>query len=404
MLERQARDTNKKVSKDHDICSPSSLETGFMNLQEESIIKVLTIGQTPPPFHGQSVSINRIIHGRYKRLKIFHVRLFFSRNIDEIGRFSFYKIYHLVTVILSIIYMRFRYNIHILHYPPAGGGNPAAIYRDMIILIATRRLFRQTIFFFHAGGISEAYQKLPRWLKYLFRLAYFSPDLAIALSSLNPPDSELLEAKKNIILGYGIEDVYPLFQKEKNEREKIPILLYTGIINESKGIMLLLEACRILRSSGRKFKLEIMGDFASSGFRNTAMSFIKVNSLEDQVNFNGVLVNDEKWKKYAAADIFCFPSFYENETFGLVIIEAMQFELPVISTHWRGIPSIVKDGHSGFLVPVKDSIALAEKITLLIDNPELRALMGRCGRQIYLDNFTAERFWNDLEEAFLSIK
>jgi glycosyltransferase involved in cell wall biosynthesis len=81
----------------------------------------------------------------------------------------------------------------------------------------------------------------------------------------------------------------------------------------------------------------------------------------------------------------------------------MQFEIPVVATRWRGIPSIVEDGKSGFLVPIKDSQALADKIALLLQDPALCEKMGKRGREIYLERFTLERFWRNIEEAFMSV-
>jgi len=88
---------------------------------------------------------------------------------------------------------------------------------------------------------------------------------------------------------------------------------------------------------------------------------------------------------------------------GRVILEAMHCELPIVATRWRGIPSMIEDGKSGFLVPINDSQELAEKIAILLKNPKKGQLMGKQGRQIYLEKFTAEKFWHNMEKAFISI-
>ena len=75
---------------------------------------------------------------------------------------------------------------------------------------------------------------------------------------------------------------------------------------------------------------------------------------------------------YSHTDIFCFPTFYENEGMPLVILEAMMMELPIISTKWRGIPNVIDDNENGLLVPIKDSQKLSEAIERLIKSKELR--------------------------------
>jgi glycosyltransferase involved in cell wall biosynthesis len=82
----------------------------------------------------------------------------------------------------------------------------------------------------------------------------------------------------------------------------------------------------------------------------------------------------------------------------LVLLEAMQHSLPVVSTFEGAIPDVVEDGVTGFLVLQRDAIALAEKIELLIKNPELRTSMGIAGRKRYENNFTISIFENRLKE------
>jgi glycosyltransferase involved in cell wall biosynthesis len=326
----------------------------------------------------------------------------FSREIDEVGRIKIRKIWHLLSVIIRIFYIRLRHKAQILYYPPAG---PELIpmVRDMAILLLTRWLFKKTVFFFHAGGISELYRRLPGWLCFLFRRAYFGADLAIRPSELNPADGERLKAINNIVLPHGVPDYYPRFRKSRSAKINTPTLLFVGALAETKGILVLLDTCRILRDSGQKFKARFVGHFESQAFRNSANLTIARYGLHECVEFAGVLTGEKKWLAYSEADIFCFPSFYENESFGLVLLEAMQFELPVVATHWRGIPSVVEDCKSGFLVPIKNSRVFSEKVAILLRDAELRKRMGCRGREIYLERFTILKFRKGLESAFLSI-
>lgn len=87
-----------------------------------------------------------------------------------------------------------------------------------------------------------------------------------------------------------------------------------------------------------------------------------------------------------------FPTFYHNECFSLVLLEAMEHGLPCISTTEGGIPGIVDDGKTGFLVPKHDVAVLADKILLLLSNPDLRCKMGKAGREKFKKEFTLEVF------------
>jgi glycosyltransferase involved in cell wall biosynthesis len=116
-----------------------------------------------------------------------------------------------------------------------------------------------------------------------------------------------------------------------------------------------------------------------------------------------VKTGEEKFECFAQADIFCFPTFFEAESFGLVALEAMQFELPVVATNWRGVPSVVEDNKSGFLVPPRDPGALAAKLEAFLVDPALRMKMGQKGRRNFLEKFTTKRFNEDLQQALISV-
>jgi glycosyltransferase involved in cell wall biosynthesis len=361
--------------------------------------KIVFVGQTPPPYHGQAIMIDKILAAQYKEVQLLHVRMSFSKEIDEIGGISIFKIFHLLHVIFRIYFFRFFNNARVLYYPPAGP-DQVPILRDIVILLSTRWLFQRTIFHFHAGGVSE---RLPRswFFSFFYKLAYYKADCAILLSELNPRDGENLKAKHEIIVPYGIEDNYSIGTYEKVETLKVKIL-FVGAIKESKGVLVLMDACKQLKGKGLDFSVEIMGKFESKEFEKHVTEVVKVSDLERNVSFLGVQSGSPKFSSFNGADIFCFPTFYESETFGVVLLEAMQFSLPVVSTFWRGIPSIVNDGESGFLVKPQDAKELAERLEVLILNPSVRQRMGNAGRKIYLKKFTLSEFQKRMENIFVN--
>jgi glycosyltransferase involved in cell wall biosynthesis len=97
--------------------------------------------------------------------------------------------------------------------------------------------------------------------------------------------------------------------------------------------------------------------------------------------------------------VFCYPTHFGAESFGIVVVEAMQFSLPVVATRWRGVPSVVEDGASGILVPVCDPARFGDALGALIMDPELRRRMGSRGRELYLERFTEQRYRRDMEVA-----
>jgi glycosyltransferase involved in cell wall biosynthesis len=111
------------------------------------------------------------------------------------------------------------------------------------------------------------------------------------------------------------------------------------------------------------------------------------------------VTGNAKWQLYREADIFCFPTHYSAEGFPVVLLEAMMFELPVVSTKWRGIPEIVDEGETGLLVAPGDIEDLAAGLKKLLENLELRLSMGEKARKRYLAHFTAERYQQNMESV-----
>ncbi len=344
--------------------------------------------------------IENLVNANFDNIIIYHIRFAFSDEMDKIGNFSINKLFHAIKIVMMVILHRFKYNIENIYYPPSGP-NKLPMFRDFIVLLSTRWLFKKTIFHFHASGISEIYNNLPYYIKPLYRLAYFNPDLSIMQSKLNPNDGQFLNSKKNIFLPHGIKDNSINFAKFSEN--KIPHILYIGVIKETKGIDYLIDACKILANKMIKFKLILVGKFDSKQYEKHIIDKICKYNLESYIIIKGVLIGEEKYKIYLQSDLLCFPTFFESESFGLVLLEAMQFSLPIVTTNWRAIPDIISDGEEGFLVPIKNSLQLANKLEVLVNEKTVRKIFGERARQKYLNFYTWESYKLNFEKIILSV-
>lgn len=345
--------------------------------------------------------IESMLKADFSKIKLFHARMGFSSDMDEIGKFKLAKLSKLVVLIGKIYYYRVRYRVRCLYYPPAPP-NRVPVWRDIIILNATRWLFKSVIFHFHAAGVSEIYPQFRGIAKKLYERAYFYPRVCIRLSELNPEDGKAFKTLREYIVPNGLEDHGKSYLKDSPVPENtIPILLYVGLLCESKGTLVLLQSIHLLMQKGHPFTLQLVGKFESEEFRQKVYQLINRLGLGEHVNYLGVQTGDAKYRIFAHADIFCYPTHFEAETFGLVALEAMQFGLPVVATRWRGVPSVVHDQVSGFLVPPQDAEAFGEKLAILLENKSQRKTFGHMGRKIYCDKFTAQKFHQQLEMALM---
>jgi glycosyltransferase involved in cell wall biosynthesis len=190
----------------------------------------------------------------------------------------------------------------------------------------------------------------------------------------------------------GIPDIKhkPENRVKEENAQAVEILFLSNLI-ESKGVFVLLEACSILKQKNLVFHCTCVGGVGDVN----ALQFqekVKKLGLRDHASYAGRKYGQEKEEAFSKADIFAFPTFYHNECFPLVLLEAMQHRLPTISTFEGGIRSIVDDGKTGFLIPQKNAHSVAEKLEILIQNPAMRQQMGAAGRKKYEQEFTLNKF------------
>lgn len=149
------------------------------------------------------------------------------------------------------------------------------------------------------------------------------------------------------------------------------ILFITPIFFKRKGVWEILEAVPQVTQSHKNVRFVFIG---ADQEESTMRSYCVQKGLQSYVEFPGRRFGQAIIDAYHNADIFLLPSYQEG--FPLTILEAMAAGLPVISTPVGAIPEVIENGVNGFLIPPRDSQALAEKINLLIEHRELREKMA----------------------------
>ncbi len=148
-------------------------------------------------------------------------------------------------------------------------------------------------------------------------------------------------------------------------------LIFLAQITREKGAMTLLEALRLLPP-----ELGACGDFYGPIFAEDRDEFLWRLRDTPGARYCGVVEFAQSVSLIAGYDALVLPTYFDGEGHPGVIIEAMQAGVPVISTWHRAIPELITDGDNGFLVPVLDSRALADRIGRLATDRVLREKMG----------------------------
>jgi glycosyltransferase involved in cell wall biosynthesis len=365
-------------------------------------LRILVVGQTPPPFCGQTVMIKLLLDGFYRDIELIHVRMHFSKKLGSTGRFKLVKVLELLRVIADIYYLRLTKRPAVIYYPPAGPSF-VPIVRDIVILGMTRWLFKATAFHFHAGGAAEYSLRMNPVVRLIYRSALAKPDLAIRTSKRAPQDGRWTHCKKEVVVPNGIPD----YAGKVTQRVLVPgvpvKLLLVSFLREDKGVLVAIQAAQELMSAGMDIELTCVGEWDSEGLRARAESMIDAK-FKSRFKFPGMLTGSEKWDYYRESDIALFPSYFHSETFGIVLLEAMCFSLPVVATRWRGIPDVVVEGNCAILCEPRDVAGCRDAIALLANDPALRNQMGQRGRERFLRYFTLEAHRKAMEAALSQLR
>lgn len=183
-----------------------------------------------------------------------------------------------------------------------------------------------------------------------------------------------------------------LFQKTPNKIRNKPVrIISVGRLVEKKGHEYLVDACRILVDRGLTLHCMIAGNGPD---KKVLQNLIEQHELKDQVTLLGALNQSQIVELCQTSDIFtlaCVTAKDGNQDgVPVSLMEAMSCELPVVTTAIAGIPDLVKDRETGFLVRERDSYHLADTLELLIKDEVLCKQLGENGRQKVVEDFEVQ--------------
>mgnify|MGYP000373946407 FL=1 len=355
--------------------------------------KILFILHLPPPIHGAAMMGKYIQESELvnSSFDCFCINLATAGSLSDIGHISLKKLLKYFFLLKHISHVVREIRPELVYITPNAGGK--AFFKDFIVVQMLKSMGCKVIAHYHNKGVS-VYQS--KWVYNFFYKRFFS-NLKVILLAEN--------LYKDIAKYVKREDVYicpngiPSSCKEEMEARRnnvIPHLLFLSNLLISKGVIVLLDALKILKEKEYTFVCQFIG--GETAEINAVQFFEEVNKreLSDLVTYVGRKVREEKEAFFRQADIFVFPTYYE--TFGLVNLEAMEYKLPVISTNEGGIPDIVKDGENGLICEKQNPVSLADCIAKLLDDEELRVKMGSAGHEKFCREFTLDKFENRMRD------
>ncbi len=347
----------------------------------------------PPPVHGASV-MGKYIHDSELVNNSFDARfvnLSASSDLKEIGRLSFKKFWNMLLQLFTVLKLIRSFQPAVCYLTPSSSG--IAFYRDYLLVKSIKLTGVKVLLHFHNKAQRDWLDK--KYNQHL--LKSFFKDVKIILLG-----KELYAEKVPFI---NKKDVYFLPNGVPAKESKASIVktnsithfLFLSNMIEEKGVYILLQACQIIKEQNLSFKCDFVGqykDVSEKDFKTKVRSY----GLEQEVSSHGPKYGDQKVVFFQNSDVFIFPTFYQQECLPLVLLEAMAYGLPCISTDNGAIPSVITEGETGFCLPQKEVQGLADRMKWMIENPDKRRKMGDAGKKRFDQNFTIDKFEKRLVE------
>lgn len=386
-------------------------------------MKLVVFAHTPPPHHGQSYMVQLMLDGfggdaRRRRpgaphplgIECYHVNARFSRGLSDVGEFQGTKIFLILWFFLQALWLRCRHGVKNFYYVPAPGKR-VALYRDWLVMLLCRPVFKNIILHWHAAGLAKWLETETTIASRAMTWRTFHPvNVSIVLSRYNVADAEKLLSHQILVVNNGIPDPCPDFETAVlphrrgrfAQRQQIfaggqvspPVTvnaLFLAHCTREKGLFAAIEgvlrANQLLAARGLPLRIRL----TAAGNFVVPEEEVEFNRLREDpeiaaaVQHAGFVSGTRKAELYREADLFLFPTQYLGENQPVNLIEAMAFGLPIVTTRWRSLPEMFPPDYPG-LVKDQNPGEIAEALLNV-----LALKSGELARKNYLSRFTIEQ-------------
>lgn len=300
------------------------------------------------------------------------------------------RLFSAVSEFLRLLGLLARRRVSLVHCHAAMKGS---FWRKSLFALAARLAGVPVIFHIHGGVMKVFVARQPRIIQRLIAWILEKQSLVIVLSESWRLYVESIAPRATVDTLSNYVDL-PDLSAKVNRSDSVVEVLFLGVINAAKGVYDLLPAFRDAVAKAPSLRLVLAG----KGELEQANSMVRALQLEDYVTFAGWVNGDAKLDLLRRAGICVLPS--HNEGLPVCLLEAMAWQVPVISTRVGGIPDLVREGCEGLLVAPGDQEGLSQALIQLATNRDVRDAMGKAGRKRIEENFSRNAVLPKLEGLY----
>ncbi len=363
--------------------------------------KVMIVGPVPPPEFGVAEATRLMLESSLLRetFDLVHLDTSDHRETSNIGHFDWRNVYLACRHALHMIGLLARHRPAVTMLTASQG--KLGLLRD-ILLVWNARLFRSKVATYLRGsGYAQtrsnegmlAAQILRSILKHSATILVLGNGLVDMARTVDP-------GCRVSVVPNGCPPAVPE-ERIGVKDPSHPIIAYVGKLSRGKGIDDLLASASLLVERRNDAEFVLAGDWESPSYRDEIVERIRDSPLAHAVSLPGRTYGASKVDLLARAWVLAVPSHSEGQPW--VILEAMSAGIPVVATDTGAVSETIEDGVSGFVVPVGDTAAMADRLASLIIQDDLWSEMSRNAFSRYQEQFTVAKSHLSLAHVLLQM-
>jgi glycosyltransferase involved in cell wall biosynthesis len=360
--------------------------------------RVIFIGALPPPYMGPTLATEVILASSIREeFELIHLDTSDHREIDTLGAFDFTNIWLAVRSYFVLTWLILRHWPRMVYVPISQ--TTIGYLKDSGYILIAKVLGRRVLCHLRGGNFANWMAGASGLTRLYVRAVHGLVDGQIVLGEcLRKLFAGFVAPARIHVVSNGKNCDYRAAPRH-NARQQ---LLYLGNMVRTKGVMDVLHATPAIARACPGADFVFAGSWEDPVLRQEIEEFIAAHP-ELPIRWLGTVSGQRKKDALEQADVFAFPTYYPPEGHPWVVVEAMAAGLPIISTDQGAITESVLDGVNGYVIAKQSPEAVAEHAIRLLQDPELRRVMGQKSRQRYESHFTEAAMVAQLARAFRAI-